>query len=143
MRRGLRRARTEAQKTEPDKNTYLVFGHALSGADPGYDGLVHRRSSSFADPWATAICASSGESLLAGAKPSDLVYAVGTYDSARSPDGRAAATPVNTAPLTRAAPATTESARFPAINARSFRGARGPYASVRPANLTDHCRLLG
>ena len=28
---------TEAQKSEPDKNTYLVFGHGLKGADPGYD----------------------------------------------------------------------------------------------------------
>jgi hypothetical protein len=28
---------TEAQKTEPDKNTYLVFGDALPGADPSYD----------------------------------------------------------------------------------------------------------
>jgi hypothetical protein len=28
---------TEAQKTEPDKNTYLVFKNGLSGADPSYD----------------------------------------------------------------------------------------------------------
>jgi hypothetical protein len=28
---------TEAKKTEPDKNTYLVFKHGLDGADPGYD----------------------------------------------------------------------------------------------------------
>ena len=28
---------TEAQKTEPDKNTYLTFGHGLKGADPSYD----------------------------------------------------------------------------------------------------------
>jgi hypothetical protein len=28
---------SEAQKTEPDKNTYLVFKHGLSGADPSYD----------------------------------------------------------------------------------------------------------
>jgi hypothetical protein len=28
---------TEAQKTEPDKNTYLVFKHGLSGADPHYN----------------------------------------------------------------------------------------------------------
>jgi hypothetical protein len=28
---------TEAQKTEPDKNTYLVFRHGLSGADPHYN----------------------------------------------------------------------------------------------------------
>jgi hypothetical protein len=28
---------TEAIKTEPDKNTYLVFKHGLSGADKGYD----------------------------------------------------------------------------------------------------------
>jgi hypothetical protein len=27
----------EAQKTEPDKNTYLVFPHGLRGADPNYD----------------------------------------------------------------------------------------------------------
>jgi hypothetical protein len=27
---------TEAQKTEPDKNTYLVFKDGLKGADPGY-----------------------------------------------------------------------------------------------------------
>jgi hypothetical protein len=27
----------EAQKTEPDKNTYLVFRHGLRGADPRYD----------------------------------------------------------------------------------------------------------
>jgi hypothetical protein len=27
---------TEAQKSEPDKNTYLVFRHGLPGADPGY-----------------------------------------------------------------------------------------------------------
>jgi hypothetical protein len=30
-------ANTEAHKTEPDKNTYLVFGRSLKGADPGYD----------------------------------------------------------------------------------------------------------
>lgn len=28
---------TEAHKTEPDKNTYLVFKKGLSGADPSYD----------------------------------------------------------------------------------------------------------
>jgi len=28
---------TEAQKTEPDKNTYLVFKQGLKGADPAYD----------------------------------------------------------------------------------------------------------
>src|SRR4029453_6177328 len=28
---------TEAQKTEPDKNTYLAFGNGLAGADPSYD----------------------------------------------------------------------------------------------------------
>ena len=28
---------TEAHKTEPDKNTYLVFKHGLAGADAGYD----------------------------------------------------------------------------------------------------------
>jgi hypothetical protein len=28
---------TEAQKTEPDKNTYLVFKKGLKGADPSYD----------------------------------------------------------------------------------------------------------
>ena len=28
---------TEAQKTEPDKNTYLVFRRGLEGADSGYD----------------------------------------------------------------------------------------------------------
>ena len=27
---------TEAHKTEPDKNTYLVFRHGLAGADPNY-----------------------------------------------------------------------------------------------------------
>jgi hypothetical protein len=27
----------EAHKTEPDKNTYLVFRHGLGGADPNYD----------------------------------------------------------------------------------------------------------
>ncbi len=32
---------TEAQKTEPDKNTYLVFGDSLKGADPGYDYGTH------------------------------------------------------------------------------------------------------
>jgi hypothetical protein len=35
---------TEAQKTEPDKNTYLVFRDSLSGADASYDygrRLVH------------------------------------------------------------------------------------------------------
>src|SRR5262249_46769767 len=31
----------EAQKTEPDKNTYLVFRHGLSGADPNYDYGQH------------------------------------------------------------------------------------------------------
>jgi hypothetical protein len=30
-------ANTEAHKTEPDKNTYLVFDRSLKGADPGYD----------------------------------------------------------------------------------------------------------
>lgn len=32
---------TEAQKTEPDKNTYLVFKRGLAGADPGYDYGTH------------------------------------------------------------------------------------------------------
>ena len=32
---------TEAQKTEPDKNTYLVFRWGLSGADPNYDYGTH------------------------------------------------------------------------------------------------------
>jgi hypothetical protein len=31
----------EAHKTEPDKNTYLVFDHGLSGADPAYDYGTH------------------------------------------------------------------------------------------------------
>ena len=31
----------EAQKTEPDKNTYLVFPRSLSGADPNYDYGTH------------------------------------------------------------------------------------------------------
>jgi hypothetical protein len=32
---------TEAQKTEPDKNTYLVFKRGLSGPDDGYDYGTH------------------------------------------------------------------------------------------------------
>jgi hypothetical protein len=32
---------TEAQKTEPDKNTYLVFKDGLKGTDPGYDYGTH------------------------------------------------------------------------------------------------------
>jgi Bacterial protein of unknown function (DUF839) len=32
---------TEATKTEPDKNTYLVFKKGLSGADPSYDYGTH------------------------------------------------------------------------------------------------------
>ena len=32
---------TEAQKTEPDKNTYLVFRRGLNGADPNYDYGTH------------------------------------------------------------------------------------------------------
>jgi hypothetical protein len=32
---------TEAQKTEPDKNTYLVFKDGLKGADPGYNYGTH------------------------------------------------------------------------------------------------------
>lgn len=32
---------TEAKKTEPDKNTYLVFKHGLAGVDPGYDYGTH------------------------------------------------------------------------------------------------------
>ena len=32
---------TEAQKTEPDKNTYLVFKRGLSGADPSYHYGTH------------------------------------------------------------------------------------------------------
>ncbi|HEY5986196.1 MAG TPA: alkaline phosphatase PhoX [Streptosporangiaceae bacterium] len=32
---------TEAHKTEPDKNTYLVFNHGLNGADPSYDYGAH------------------------------------------------------------------------------------------------------
>jgi hypothetical protein len=32
---------TEAKKTEPDKNTYLVFKHGLDGADPDYDYGTH------------------------------------------------------------------------------------------------------
>ena len=31
----------EAHKTEPDKNTYLVFKHGLDGADPSYDYGTH------------------------------------------------------------------------------------------------------
>jgi hypothetical protein len=31
----------EAHKTEPDKNTYLVFKHGLEGADPSYDYGTH------------------------------------------------------------------------------------------------------
>jgi hypothetical protein len=31
----------EAQKTEPDKNTYLVFKNGLKGPDPGYDYGTH------------------------------------------------------------------------------------------------------
>jgi hypothetical protein len=31
----------EAKKTEPDKNTYLVFKNGLSGADPSYDYGTH------------------------------------------------------------------------------------------------------
>jgi len=31
----------EATKTEPDKNTYLVFKRSLTGADPGYDYGTH------------------------------------------------------------------------------------------------------
>lgn len=31
----------EAHKTEPDKNTYLVFPNGLSGADPNYDYGTH------------------------------------------------------------------------------------------------------
>jgi hypothetical protein len=31
----------EAQKTEPDKNTYLIFKRGLSGADAGYDYGTH------------------------------------------------------------------------------------------------------
>jgi len=31
----------EAQKTEPDKNTYLVFQNGLKGADPAYDYGTH------------------------------------------------------------------------------------------------------
>ncbi len=32
---------TEAHKTEPDKNTYLVFKGGLAGADPSYDYGTH------------------------------------------------------------------------------------------------------
>jgi uncharacterized protein DUF839 len=32
---------SEAKKTEPDKNTYLVFEHGLTGADPNYDYGKH------------------------------------------------------------------------------------------------------
>ena len=32
---------TEAKKTEPDKNTYLVFKDGLPGADPSYDYGTH------------------------------------------------------------------------------------------------------
>lgn len=32
---------TEAHKTEPDKNTYLVFKQGLAGADPNYDYGTH------------------------------------------------------------------------------------------------------
>ena len=34
-------ALTEAQKSEPDKNTYLVFRRGLPGADPSYDYGTH------------------------------------------------------------------------------------------------------
>jgi hypothetical protein len=34
-------AGAEASKTEPDKNTYLVFEHGLTGADPSYDYGTH------------------------------------------------------------------------------------------------------
>ena len=36
-----RPAGDEAHKTEPDKNTYLVFKHGLAGADAGYDYGTH------------------------------------------------------------------------------------------------------
>ena len=36
-----RRARPRRTKTEPDKNTYLVFKHGLHGADPNYDYGTH------------------------------------------------------------------------------------------------------
>jgi hypothetical protein len=50
--------------------------------------------SSFVEPWATAICRSSGESLLAGAKPADFAFAVGTSLKAGPSIGDAApATP--------------------------------------------------
>src|SRR6266542_2509380 len=32
---------TEAHKTEPDKNTYLVFEQGLTGADPAYNDGTH------------------------------------------------------------------------------------------------------
>ena len=34
-------SQTEAQKTEPDKNTYLVFKRGLKGADASYDYGTH------------------------------------------------------------------------------------------------------
>jgi hypothetical protein len=34
-------APSEAKKTEPDKNTYLVFKNSLAGADPNYDYGTH------------------------------------------------------------------------------------------------------
>ena len=34
-------ATKEAHKTEPDKNTYLVFKQGLTGADPSYDYGTH------------------------------------------------------------------------------------------------------
>jgi hypothetical protein len=34
-------APSEAKKTEPDKNTYLVFKNGLTGADPNYDYGTH------------------------------------------------------------------------------------------------------
>ena len=69
--------------------------------------------SSLVEPCATTTCLSSGESLLAGAYPSDLVFAVATYVRCSALGGCATAT---TTPAVAAATATgTVQARVPAL----------------------------
>jgi hypothetical protein len=55
---------------------------------------------------------SSGESLLGGAKPSDFVFAVGTFVRLRLLDGLASPNPANTAPVATAPPTISEIACF-------------------------------
>ena len=66
--------------------------------------------SSLVAPWATGASESPGESLLGGAKASDLVFGVGTFVRLRLLEGLASPMPTNTTPVATAPPTISEMA---------------------------------